>query len=109
MNAEQDYPVPMQFIAGEWRDGGAGIALQVRNPATGEIIANVPRADGRDLDDALASADGAFDPWRRMPAIDRGAILRKAAQLLRERTPALARLMTLEQGKPLAESSLELK
>jgi succinate-semialdehyde dehydrogenase/glutarate-semialdehyde dehydrogenase len=105
---EPTYPRPLQFIAGEWRPGGAGSAAQVRNPATGAVLAEVPKADKRDLDDALAAAQGSFDAWRKTSAVERGAILKRAAALLRERTPHIARLMTLEQGKTLPESTLEV-
>jgi succinate-semialdehyde dehydrogenase/glutarate-semialdehyde dehydrogenase len=79
----------------------------VRNPATGEVLAEVPRASRQDLDDALAASACAFDVWRRTPAVERAAVLRRAADLLRERAPELASSMTLEQGKTLAESLLE--
>lgn len=102
-----NYPAPRLFIAGEWRNGGGGSCVVVRNPATGDTLAEVPRANAKDLDDALASSASVFDSWRRRPAIERGAILKRAAELIRERTSELARLMTLEQGKTLAESALE--
>lgn len=101
------YPEPRQYIAGQWRQGGEGSCAVVRNPATGDILAEVPRASPRDLDDALASSLAAFNVWRRRSAIERGSVLKRAAELIRERAGELARLMTLEQGKTLAESSLE--
>jgi succinate-semialdehyde dehydrogenase/glutarate-semialdehyde dehydrogenase len=108
MNAINDtYAAPMQFIAGQWRPGGDGSCGSVRNPATGDVLAEVPRASRQDLDDALASAAAAFEVWRRKPAVDRAAVLQRAAVLLRERATALGRLMTLEQGKTLAESTFE--
>ncbi|MCG7400284.1 NAD-dependent succinate-semialdehyde dehydrogenase [Caballeronia zhejiangensis] len=102
-----EYPAPKQFIDGEWRSGGDGHWGVVRNPATGEVLAKVPRASRQDLDDALASSSSAFEVWRKTPAIERAAVLRRAADLVRDRTAYLARLMTLEQGKTLAESTLE--
>lgn len=101
------YPLPLQFIGGEWRLGGDGTAGHVSNPATHEVLAEVPRASKQDLDDALAAASNAFDPWRRMSAVDRGNILTAAAHLLRQRADELARIMSLEQGKTLAEAKLE--
>lgn len=101
------YPSPLLFIGGAWRPGGHGTSGVVRNPATGEVLAEVPRASKADLDDALASAERAFSTWRLTPALERAAILNRAAGLVRERTPALARRMTLEQGKTLAESTGE--
>lgn len=102
------YPAPLQFIGGEWRPGGDGVASLVRNPATHEVLADVPRASRQDLDDALAAADKAFRPWRRMPAVDRGNILTTAATLLRARADQIARNMSLEQGKTLPEAILEI-
>lgn len=101
------YKKPLLFIAGEWREGGEGTCITVRNPATGEVLAEVPRASRQDLDDALAASAAAFEIWRRKSAIDRAAVLRRAAELLRERAALLAPLMTLEQGKTLAESEFE--
>jgi succinate-semialdehyde dehydrogenase/glutarate-semialdehyde dehydrogenase len=102
-----DYKKPLQFIAGEWREGGDGTCTVVRDPATGKTLAEVPRASHADLDDALAASAAAFEIWRRKPAVDRAAVLQRAANRLRERAKALAPLMTLEQGKTLAESTFE--
>jgi succinate-semialdehyde dehydrogenase/glutarate-semialdehyde dehydrogenase len=107
MTTNDKFPAPLQFIGGEWRRGGDGSCAVVRNPATGEALAEVPRASASDLDDALTSAAAAFEVWRRKSAVDRASVLRRAADLLRQRVPALARLMTLEQGKTLAESEGE--
>ncbi|MES2483749.1 MAG: aldehyde dehydrogenase family protein, partial [Pseudomonadota bacterium] len=106
-NTAADLKAPLQYIAGQWRCGGDGVAGQVRNPATGEVLAEVPRASRSDLDDALAAAAAGFDVWRVKAPQERSAVLRRAADLLRERADALAMLMTLEQGKTLAESRLE--
>ncbi len=102
-----DYKKPLMFIAGAWREGGDGTCTVVRDPATNKTLAEVPRASREDLDDALAAAAAAFEVWRRKPAVDRAAVLQRAASLLRERATALAPLMTLEQGKTLAESTFE--
>jgi succinate-semialdehyde dehydrogenase/glutarate-semialdehyde dehydrogenase len=80
----------------------------VFNPATGQPLAELPHATAADLDRALVSAAGAFPAWRAMSAYDRGRILKRAADLIRERKAAIARIMTLEQGKPLAESEGEI-
>ena len=101
------YKAPLQFIAGQWRPGGNGVCGQVRNPATGQVLAEVPRASTQDLDDALAASAAAFEQWRHKPAVERAAVLRRAADLIRERAADLAPLMTMEQGKTLAESALE--
>lgn len=107
MTSTEIYPIPQLFIAGEWRFGGDGSAGSVRNPATGEAIADIPRASRQDLDDALASSAAGFELWRRKPAIERGAILRRAADILRQRAQGLARLTTIEQGKTISESVME--
>ena len=91
------------FLSGEGRD-----SEPVLNPATGQVLARLPHATAADLDRALASAATAFPIWRRTSAYDRGRILKAAADLIRERKPVIARIMTLEQGKPLAESETEV-
>ena len=91
------------FLSGEGRD-----SEPVLNPATGQALAQLPHATIADLDRALASAAAAFPIWRRTSAYDRGRILKRAADLIRERKPAIARIMTLEQGKPVAESDSEI-
>lgn len=103
-----NYPTPLLYIAGELRPGGGGSCGEVRNPANGCVLAEVPRASVKDLDDALAASQKAFELWRHKSAIERSAVLRRAADLIRERCSALARLMTLEQGKTLAESVTEI-
>jgi succinate-semialdehyde dehydrogenase/glutarate-semialdehyde dehydrogenase len=94
-------------IAGSWRQGGAGESLPILNPATGESIGRVAVATRSDLDEALAAAERGFSAWRKVSAFERGKVLRRAAGLMRERTEAIARTMTREQGKPLAEARIE--
>jgi len=95
------------FIDGNWRDGSKP-RLPVLNPATGETIGTLAHADKRDLDEALQAAQRGFEQWRSKGALDRSKIMRRAAELLRERADEVARLMTLEQGKPLVEAGLEI-
>jgi len=92
------------FIGGSWRAGEGRGALDVLNPATGAPIAGLPVASAADLEEALAAADRGFSRWRATDVDTRGAILRKAAALIRERTERIATLLTIEQGKPLAEA-----
>ncbi|HEX5455216.1 MAG TPA: NAD-dependent succinate-semialdehyde dehydrogenase [Stellaceae bacterium] len=92
------------FIDGAWTKAAAGRTLPVVNPATGEPIGTVAHADKGDLDRALDAADKGFRAWRKVSAYNRSKIMRKAADLLRERADAIAPLMTMEQGKPLAEA-----
>lgn len=95
------------LIGGKWQ-AGRGSPLRISNPATGQTLAEPTGASQEDLDAALTSAETGFALWRRTPATGRAAILSRAAQLLRERTKPLARLLTLEQGKPLAQAELEI-
>lgn len=102
------YPEIRLHIAGEWRAARSGDTLPIMNPATGEEIGRVPKAGREDLDEALQAAERGFKTWRAVSAYERGKILRKAASLLRERSDEVARVMTIEQGKPLAESKGEV-
>ena len=92
-----------QWIAGDGRHGE-----EVINPATGETLGWLPHASAQDLADAVQAASDAFPAWSRTPAMERRRMLLEAARLLRERTPLIAHVLTLEQGKPLAESQAEL-
>ncbi|MCE0761894.1 NAD-dependent succinate-semialdehyde dehydrogenase [Pseudonocardia kujensis] len=103
-----DHPTSRLFIGGEWREGGAGTVGDLVNPATEDSLGPVARASASDLDDALTAAGDAFTGWGRTPAIARAGVLTKAAAMLRERSDAIARAMTIEQGKPLSEAALEV-
>lgn len=94
------------LVAGEWRGAGRQVEPVV-DPATGETIAMLPHASTQDLDDALEGAQHGFETWRRVSAYDRSKVLRKAADILRDNVSEIARRMTLEQGKPIAESRIE--
>jgi succinate-semialdehyde dehydrogenase/glutarate-semialdehyde dehydrogenase len=101
--------VPKQlFIGGAWRDGAEGGTVAVEDPATGATIAEVADATPQDALDALAAAHGAFQTWRDSAPRDRGDILRRAYEAIVARADELALLMTLEMGKPLAESKAEV-
>jgi succinate-semialdehyde dehydrogenase / glutarate-semialdehyde dehydrogenase len=95
------------FIDGAWTAGASGRTLPVVNPATGGAIGTVAHAERADLDRALEAADRGFRAWRRVSAFERYKLMRKAAALVRERADTIAPLMTMEQGKPLAEAKLE--
>jgi succinate-semialdehyde dehydrogenase / glutarate-semialdehyde dehydrogenase len=100
--------VPHQlYIGGEWRDGAAG-TIPVEDPATGETLCEVADASPQDADAALQSAHDTFQDFRNMAPRDRGEILRRAYELIMERQDDLALLMTLEMGKPVAESKAEI-
>ena len=96
------------FIGGSWKIGEGRDLFPVVDPASGEAIGEVPMASAADLDEALDAADKGFQLWRATPADQRGAVLKKAAALLRERVESIARLLTLEQGKPLPEARAEV-
>lgn len=93
-----------QHIGGEWRDALNGSSWSVINPATEDVIREVPFGDGRDCHAAIEAASLAFPAWSRYTPYQRGAILKKAADLMRERNDELARTTTLESGKPLLQS-----
>ena len=76
----------------------------VLNPASGEVLGQLPHATREDLDRALAAAQKAFETWKKTSPLERSAILRKVAALARERAESIGRNITLDQGKPLAES-----
>ena len=94
-------------INGQWRDAEGGRTIPVLNPATEEVIGTVAHAARGDMDVALDAAAKGFKLWSKVSAYDRAKVMRKAADLLRERAGDIARLMTLEQGKPLAEAKME--
>ena len=96
------------FINGAWADAADGRTLPVLNPATGEILGTVAHAGRADLDRALDAAQAGFAAWRKVPALERSKVMRKAAALLRERAEDIARTMTMEQGKPFAEAKGEV-
>ncbi|PPC74179.1 NAD-dependent succinate-semialdehyde dehydrogenase [Pokkaliibacter plantistimulans] len=102
------YPNVQLFINGEWQDAQSGKTIAVINPATEEVIGHIAHAEKADLDKALAAAQSGFDGWKDSSPVQRSKIMRKAADLLRERADHIARLMTLEQGKPLAQSKAEV-
>jgi succinate-semialdehyde dehydrogenase/glutarate-semialdehyde dehydrogenase len=95
------------FIDGAWGKASAGRSLPVVNPATGEPIGTVAHADRSDLDRALEAAEKGFRQWRKVSAFDRSKVMRKAANLLRDRADTIAALLTMEQGKPLPEAKGE--
>jgi len=101
------YPNTQLFINGEWKDAADGRTLAVFNPATGKEIGRVAQAGKADLDKALEAAQKGFETWRDMTAADRSKIMRRAADLMRQRAGDIANLLTQEQGKPLVEAKGE--
>ncbi|RST30287.1 NAD-dependent succinate-semialdehyde dehydrogenase [Sphingomonas ginkgonis] len=96
------------FINGSWRAGEERDHFQVRNPATGETIGELPLASTADLDEALDAAERAWPAWKELGVDKRGAILKKAAALLFERADHIGRILVHEQGKPFAEAKGEV-
>ena len=95
------------FIDGAWRQRGGAGENPVLDPATGEPLGDVPMASADDTKDAIAAAAQAFSRWSVTPAWTRAEILHKVADVMTARTEAAARTMTLESGKPLAQSRRE--
>lgn len=96
------------YIDGKFTKGANGKGQDVMNPATGKVLASLPHASKADLDAALAAADRGFQHWRKVSAFERGKLLRKAADLLRARAEDIAKSLTQEQGKVLAEARIEV-
>jgi succinate-semialdehyde dehydrogenase/glutarate-semialdehyde dehydrogenase len=101
------YPDTLLFINGTWRPASGGRTIPVLDPATEETIGSVAWAEEADLDEALAAAAAGFEVWKATSAFERGKLMRKAANLLRDRVGLIAEIMTREQGKPLAQSQAE--
>ncbi len=97
------------FIGGAWAEAASGATIPVDDPATGAIIGTVPDCGEADTAQAIAAAEAAFGPWRAMTAGERAAILERWHALVLEHVPDLGRIMTAEQGKPLAEAEGEIR
>jgi succinate-semialdehyde dehydrogenase/glutarate-semialdehyde dehydrogenase len=96
------------FVGGSWRDAEARETITVINPATQRELGTVPRMGVAETRAAIAAAESALAPWRGCTADDRARLLRRWGQLLMAHQDDLARIMTLEQGKPLAEARGEI-
>ena len=97
------------YIRGEWVEGDSGATFPVINPATGEELTQVPRMGTDETRRAIEAAQAAYPPWRATLAKERARILRRWADLMLEHRDDLALLLTTEQGKPLAESRVEIE
>ncbi|XFF02267.1 Glutarate-semialdehyde dehydrogenase DavD (plasmid) [Bradyrhizobium guangxiense] len=96
------------YIDGEWVDSDSGAVVEVRNPSTGGLVGTVPAMGRDETRRAIEAARAAFPKWRAMVAKERGAIIRRMADLMLANADDLAVIMTAEQGKPLAESKGEI-
>lgn len=96
------------YINGEWRAALSGKRIDVSNPASGETLGFVAQAGEADLDLAVEATRKGFAVWRKTGAFERAQLMRRAANLLRERADGIAAIMTAEQGKPLSQSRDEI-
>ena len=96
------------YVAGSWIDADHGAVSAITNPATGEVLGQVPELGAAETRRAIEAAHTALPGWRALPARERAAILRRWFGLLLEHQEDLATLMTLEQGKPLVEARGEI-
>lgn len=102
-----EFPTRM-YIDGQWRDALDGQTLDVINPADESVVATVAHGGRADADAAIEAAVKAMPAWRALSVYDRSKILKKTADLLRDRADRVARALTMEQGKPLAEAKTEV-
>jgi succinate-semialdehyde dehydrogenase/glutarate-semialdehyde dehydrogenase len=96
------------YINGQWADADSGEVRSITNPATGEVLGTVPNMGAAETQRAIEAADAAWPAWREKTAAERATILRRWFELMLENKEDLARLMTLEQGKPITESRGEV-
>jgi len=96
------------LINGKWSDGTSGKSETVINPATQEVLGELPLASAADLDRALKASASGFKIWRHVPAFERQQIMERAARLMEERKETLAENLTMEMGKPLNEARMEM-
>ena len=96
------------FVNGKWSDSKNGNTLEVNNPATFEIIGKVPNFSAEETKSAINDADEAFQSWKNTTAKERSIILKKWSDLIVDNVDDLAKIMTIEQGKPIAEAKGEI-
>ena len=96
------------FVNGLWTDSLSGKTIEVNNPATMEIVGKVPNFTAEETKSAIDHADKAFQSWKNTTAKERSIILKKWSDLIIEHVDDLAKIMTIEQGKPLAEAKGEI-
>ena len=104
-----DYPALKLLINGNWRHAAGRNSEPVLNPSTGAVLGDLPHVTEADLNEALDSSARGFEVWRKISPVERGRILQRAAALIMERAEQIASLITLELGKPIAESRVEVE
>lgn len=110
MNAGENSALEgLMLIGGEWREGASGRVIEVTDPATEQPIGRIAAADPSDLDAALAAAAEGFERWRATPAHERAAILRRGCETVRAEAGRIARILSAEEGKPVAEAEGEIR
>src|SRR5712691_2385467 len=97
------------FVGGSWIDAAAGATLAVIDPATGAEVGKVPALGAEETRQAIKAAEEAWPAWRALPSSERGRLLEEWCRLMLENIDDLALIMTMEQGKPLAESAGEIR
>ncbi len=106
--AEPSLRVEAALFCGRWQRAASGAEREVRNPATGELLARVPCLSAGEVREAIAFAHEAFARWRATPAPERARLLHRWFTLLETHREDLARILSAEQGKPLAEARGEI-
>ncbi|MDP7488171.1 MAG: aldehyde dehydrogenase family protein, partial [Alphaproteobacteria bacterium] len=96
------------YINGEWVDADSGSTFEVSNPANAEVLGTVPMMGANETRRAIEAADAAWPAWRALTGKNRAQILRRWYDLMHENLDDLGMIMTLEQGKPLAEAKGEI-
>jgi succinate-semialdehyde dehydrogenase/glutarate-semialdehyde dehydrogenase len=105
---EQEVELPL-LIENEWRSARTGKKFKVNNPANGELVGYAAEAGVEETDEAVESAAQAFKTWSKTTPDERAAILKRAGEIVHQRTQMLAEIMTMEQGKPLRDSTKEVQ
>jgi len=101
--------IEKNLINGVWKNASNGGTFDVTNPATGEVMATVPRSTNEDVEEAVRAADLSFKEWSLLSIFDRGAILRKASDNVHQQAKDIAELLTQEMGKPFNEALGEVE
>lgn len=99
----------LMYINGKFTNGHATEEIQVQNPATEEIIDSVPRGKPQDVEEAVGAAKSVFDAWRKMGSNERASLLHEVANKVIEHKEKIVHLLTLEEGKPVAENEEEVE
>ena len=102
VNFQEKYKL---FIGGQWQDASDKATIKTYNPATGEFLAEIADASKKDVDDAVKAARKAFATWSKTTPVERAAVLNKIADIIDENAEYLATVETMDNGKPIRETS----